>query len=60
MGNDEDDAIENDGGDIGIPLTSANYTPKIDSPVVHIKKFPRDSMSLQSVAAEATDRESAC
>lgn len=35
------ETIENDDDDIGIPLTFANYTPKIDSPVVHIEKFSR-------------------
>lgn len=39
--------IENGDGDIGIPLTFANYTPKIDSPVVHIEKFSRDSTNLR-------------
>lgn len=38
--------IENDGNDIGIPLTSANYTPKIDLPVAHIEKFPPGTRNL--------------
>lgn len=43
-------AIENG---IGIPLTFANYTPKIDSPVVYIEKFSRDSTNLEVVATES-------
>jgi len=46
-------AIENGDGDIGIPLTFANYTLKIDSPVVYIEKFSRDSTNLGVVATES-------
>ncbi|RLU19343.1 hypothetical protein DMN91_007900 [Ooceraea biroi] len=45
--------IENGGGDIGILLTFANYTPKIDLPVVHAEKFSRDSTNLREVATES-------
>jgi len=47
--------IENGDGDIGIPLTLANYTPKIDLPVGHIEKFSRDSTNLGEVATESHD-----
>jgi hypothetical protein len=45
--------IENGGGDIGILLTFANYTPKIDSPLVHAEKFSRDSTNLRELATES-------
>lgn len=46
MENDDDD------DDIGIPLTFANYTLKIDLPMVHIEKFLQDTGNLwERVAA---------
>lgn len=56
MENDEDDGDREHLDDIGIPLTFANYTPKIDSPLVHVGKFPRDGMNLRETASRDWSR----